>query len=270
MSTSSLVGEVDRLVGLLRQGKPIELGAIPWASPVLAFGDPMRSRIATLGLNPSNLEFVDNRGRPLLAPHHRFESLTTLDAEDWSDVAKQGVRKVWQACEDYFLRNPYDQWFKRLEKILIDTGSSYYSSLGDRACHLDLVPFATGRKWSELSSNERVQLIDLGAPSLAKAVRASEIRVLVLNGSAVVREFNRIVPDGALNALSMPSWSLQGGRVTGIAHLGRTTRLGSLKLDRELLVLGYNHNIQSSFGVTAEVVSRIADWVGQRAREVLQ
>lgn len=269
MSNAQLLSEVDRLVDLLHNGRPIELGAIPWASPVLAFGDPVNSRVATLGLNPSNLEFVDRHGRELHAPHHRFESLNTLKAESWGEIANRGVSRVWQACENYFYGNPYDQWFKRLEKLLVGTGASYYTSLGVKACHLDLVPFATAEKWSSLTNYERAQLIELGTPSLVKTISASDIRVLILNGSAVVKEFNRLVPDEPLKAHPMSSWSLQEGRVQGIGHIGRVSRLGGLHLDRELLVLGYNHNIQSSFGVTSEVVSRMATWISRCSASAL-
>lgn len=254
---------------MLHKGRPVELGAIPWASPVLAFGDPVLSRVATLGLNPSNLEFVDGSGKQLVAPHHRFESLSTLRATGWNEVARHEVRKVWQACEGYFFRNPYDRWFKRLEPVLASTGASYYSSFGERACHLDLVPFATAMKWSDLSPSTRGELVQLGTPSLVKAIVASNIRVLVLNGSGVVREFNRLLADKPLEPRPVAGWSLQRGRVAGVAHTGYVSALGGYKLDRELLVLGYNHNIQSSFGVTKEVVSRIASWVGRRAAGAL-
>lgn len=263
MSNTALMREVDTLIGLLQKGAPVALGAIPWASPVVSFGDPSKSKVATVGLNPSNLEFVDSKGNQLLSPHNRFESLATLHARDWSEVAKQGVRRIWQACEDYFCRNPYDQWFKRLEKVLVGTGASYYSRIGEAACHLDLVPFATAQKWSSLSVGQRQDLVQLGAPSLVRTIKASDIRVLVLNGSTVVREFSRLLTSQTLEPRVMPSWALQSGRVAGVAHVGRVSELNNIPLDRELLVLGYNHNIQSSFGVTTEVVSRIATWVAR-------
>lgn len=263
MSNTQLLDEVDRLVDLLHKGRPVELGAIPWASPVLAFGDPADSRVATLGLNPSNLEFVDRFGRALDAPHHRFESLATLNATTWGDVANRGIRRVWQACENYFYGNPYDQWFKRLERLLVGTGASYYTSFGLKACHLDLVPFATAEKWSALTSLEKAQLIELGTPSLVRTILASDVRVLILNGSAVVKEFSRLVPSESLEVRPMKSWALQDGRVQGVGYVGRVSELGGFELDRELLVLGYNHNIQSSFGVTSAAVSSMGAWIAR-------
>jgi len=262
-----MVKEVCRLLSLMH--KPIELGAIPSASPVLAFGDPLNSRVATLGLNPSNLEFMDQSGHELTAPYHRFESLSTLQVSDWSAVSSQGARQIWQRCEEYFQRYPYDQWFKQLERVLVGTGASYYATLGVRACHLDLVPFATAKKWSDLKSAVRAQLLELGTPSLVKVLVASDIQVLILNGSTVVKEFGRLIPNQPLQANPMPLWSLQNGRVGGTAYFGRVRRVGQFELGREILVLGFNHNIQSSFGVTTEVKSRIAGWIGQISASAL-
>lgn len=261
MSVRSLLREVGSLIEHLHVGRLMPLGVIPWASPVISFGNPAACKVATLGLNPSNLEFVDNFGKRLVAPHHRFESLDTLQARDWGRVANRDIEKVWYACEDYFWRNPYDRWFKRLEKILVGTGASYYSRIGDSACHLDLVPYATAMKWSELSVDQRAGLIDVGVPSLVRTIGSSSIRVIVLNGMSVVKEFGRLIGGRGLEARIMPQWGLQSGRVSGVSYTGLVSKLGGIELDRELIVLGYNHNIQSSFGVTGEVVERIAKWV---------
>ena len=39
-----------------------EADVIPWGCPVPSFGDLSSSQVATLGLNPSNKEFVDEVG----------------------------------------------------------------------------------------------------------------------------------------------------------------------------------------------------------------
>ena len=266
MTPTIFIHEVNMLIEMLHKGAPVTLGAIPWASPVISFGDPVKSKVATLGLNPSNLEFVDSKGNLLIAPYNRFESLATLRVRDWSEVAKLDIKKVWQACEGYFYRNPYGQWFNRLQKILVGTGTSYYSRIGWTACHLDLVPFATSQKWSSLRVDQRQNLLQLGVPSLVRTIKSSDIRVLVLNGNTVVKEFSRLLNSTQkLVPQVMPSWALQNGRVAGVAYTGRVSELNNIPLDRELLVLGYNHNIQSSFGVTNEAVSRVAAWVASHS-----
>jgi hypothetical protein len=269
VSSNALLEEVGTLLSILNEGAPVALGAIPWASPVVSFGNPAVSKVATLGLNPSNLEFVDRFGKQLLEPHNRFESLDSLRATSWNEVARLGMQRIWETCEDYFFRNPYDHWFKRLDRILTKTGASYYSRIGDSACHLDLVPFATANKWSALPRDHRTKLIELGIPSLARTLSASDIRVLVLNGATVVREFSRLVAADNLAPQVEPSWTLQDGRVQGISYIGYISEVGGIPLRRELLVLGFNHNIQSSFGVTTQVVANIATWIGRQSAGVL-
>lgn len=269
MASSAFEQELSSLLAIMDKGLPALLGAIPWAAPVISFGSPAASRIATLGLNPSNLEFVDSVGNPLVRPHNRFESLSSLTANSWNEVYPPGVRRIWESCEDYFSRNPYNRWFRPLDKVLVHTGASFYSRNGRRACHLDLVPFATRNKWSALGRVQRARLVAVGIQSLARTLRASDIRVLVLNGSSVVKEFSRWIAPEAIQPQIMPSWSLQYGRVQGVAHLGRVSEVGDLPLQRDLLVLGFNHNIQSSFGVTNQVVSRIATWIGRQSVGVL-
>jgi hypothetical protein len=46
----------------------MDSNVIPWACPIPSFGDLTRARVATLGLNPSNREFVDERGNELDGP----------------------------------------------------------------------------------------------------------------------------------------------------------------------------------------------------------
>jgi hypothetical protein len=266
MSTNAAIFEIDRLIDVLSKGEPSRLGAIPWAQPVLAFGSPVRSRVATLGLNPSNLEFEDDKGAPLAAPDNRFETLQTLKLPNWKNREEEEARRAWLSCEEYFFRRPYHRWFRPLDKVLHRLGASYYCRLSS-ACHLDLVPFATKQKWSDLTQENRTSLMRLGADSLVRTIRGSEVRVLVLNGASVVKAFQEL-SGGALRAAEMPAWSLRRGgvpKVRGLAYQGKIESLDGQPLNRDLLVLGYNHNIQSSFGVSSAVVDEISQWVAECA-----
>ncbi len=55
-----------------------------------------------------------------------------------------------------------------------------------------------------------------------------------------------------------------------MAYSGMVSTLAGMSLDREVLVLGFNHNIQSSYGVTNEVVDRIGNWIANASAEVLK
>lgn len=70
----------------------------------------------------------------------------------------------------------------------------------------------------------------------------------------------------------MRDWSLSRttqSEVIGYSYKGGVLELCGIPLDRTMLVLGFNHNIQSSFGMTTKVTIAIQKWIGQAAKEVL-
>jgi len=91
--------------------------------------------------------------------------------------------------------------------------------------------------------------------------------LLVLNGRSVVVNFERIA-GVELERQVMKGWELprrSQSNVTGIAYKGTINHLSGIELKRKLLVVGFNHNIQSSFGVTREVRASIRSWIGRTA-----
>jgi hypothetical protein len=69
----------------------------------------------------------------------------------------------------------------------------------------------------------------------------------------------------------MPQWALprrQQSDVAGVAYKGVVSEVSGVRLDRDLLVLGFNHNIQSSFGVTTQVRDAIRRWITRAAATV--
>ena len=239
---------------------------IPWSCPVPAFGDLSSAHVATVGINPSNREFVDECGNELQWELRRFHTLRSLGLESWSDADARHLEIVLDTYRSYFSCNPYDAWFKRLDFVLRGTKMSYYDP-SRSACHLDLIPYATVRKWTSLTTQQRSILLSLGRSTLGILLRDSSVRVLILNGTSVVKNFQHIARL-ELQRREMPSWSLRrkGRRnVVGVAYMGTVHDVAGVSLDRELKVLGFNHNIQSSFGVTREVTSSIRDWIGRTA-----
>jgi hypothetical protein len=241
---------------------------IPWSSPVPVFGDLGTSTVATLGLNPSNREFVDANGRELEGASRRFHTLRSLDIASWGDARIKHIQMIVDSCRRYFAVNPYDTWFRRLDDI-IGARASFYGRAAT-ACHLDLIPYATARKWTELVPGERSRLLRAAGDTLGVMLRDSSIRVLLLNGRSVIEHFVEL-SETALSRRPIDAWGLPRSRapVLGYSYRGRITRFGSIPLRREVLVLGYNHNIQSSFGVTTEVVNSIRQWFGRASRDAL-
>ena len=249
------------LIDLLETSHLRAAGVIPWGSPVPAFGDPNRARVATLGLNPSNREFLDSVGNELDGRLRRFHTLNSLGLHSWAEADARHIQEIIYYCHEYFQRNPYDRWFRVLDHVLRGAGVSYYG--GKDACHLDLIPFATKGKWMQLTLSQRRALLTIGVGALTQVLVCSPIRVLILNGRSVVSHFEKLAGI-ALRGTRMPHWSLprqSGQPVRGFAYRGYLRRLCRQCLGREVLVLGYNHNLQSSFGVTNGVRREIRRWV---------
>ena len=266
-------GLVDALASLfvqLDREKVRHAGVLPWGSPILAFGDLSTARVATVGVNPSDREFVDRSRQELKGRRRRFHTLHSLGLDSWTEADARHMRMILDTYRSYFFRNPYNSWFRRLDFVIAGTGASYYDPAGS-ACHLDLVPYATERKWSKLGAHQRTLLLDLSRDILGNLLRDSPVDVLVLNGNSVVRHFERLAATD-LESREMPSWSLAHGRlgsVRGLGFRGRVGVIGDTALDRSILVIGFNHNLQSSWGVSREVSRSIRGWITRFARPVL-
>ena len=257
---------IDRLDSGTMKGTEV----IPWGSPVPSFGDPSHSRVATLGINPSNREFVDKLGNELQGIDRRFHTLRSLGLDSWSGADARHLDLILESCRQYFARNPYDTWFRRLDIVLSGAHVSYYEH-PSTACHFDLIPYATEKKWSDLTKRQQSVLMNVAGDTLGLILRDSPIRVLVLNGSAVVKGFE-MISGLRLEQEPVEAWSL--GRkskrdVRGIAFKGTVDIMSGVQLGRQVKVIGYNHNLQGSFGVSTEVVRSIKTWIAQATESEL-
>jgi len=254
---SSMTTFVDRLDTIRANS-----GVISWGCPIPFFGDLTSALVATVGINPSNREFVDVAGRALMGFDRRLPTLASLGINRWGEIDASHLNEIIEACRRYFERNPYDRWFRVLEQILEPSGLTFYGNQ-PTSCHVDLVPFATKEKWGTLSGFEQTQLLALGADALGRLLRDSSLDLLVLNGRSVVNHFE-MMTDSNLSRTLMKSWSLPrdgGSPVKGVAYSGEISEMGGVDLGRSIRVVGYNHNLQSSFGVTSRVVSNIGRWL---------
>src|SRR5205814_429172 len=108
--------------------------------------------VATLGLNPSRLEFVDASGRLMTGMVARFETLSSLGVSTLHTASPEILAHALQSCHSYFGRNPYRRWFDTLDDISSGLGVSYYDG---SACHLDLAQWATDPTWGKLTPAAR-------------------------------------------------------------------------------------------------------------------
>ena len=122
-------------------------------------------------------------------------------------------------------------------------------------------------KWTGLSGRQRAFLFSVAGDTLGVLLRESPVRLLVLNGRSVVTNFEKIT-GVRLEGRTMTGWELPRRSqpcVNGVAYRGTVSRLSGIELKKKLLVVGFNHNIQSSFGVTREVRARIRSWIGRQS-----
>ncbi|WP_053091500.1 thymidylate synthase [Klebsiella variicola] len=246
------------LVRSLKDKELISSGVILNGSPIPAFGKISTAIVATLGLNPSNNEFLDSQGNELESDLRRFHTLKSLFLNDWNTIDDQTLDMIIESCDLYFERNPYDRWFKPLDNLLSQSGFSYYGKESN-ACHLDLVPFATYKKWSYLSGYQREVLLKKISSSLGVIIKNSKIKLLLLNGRTVVEHLKLIsnieICEDVVSSLSLKRKS--GNDIKGFEYTGKLSNISGIDIGRDIYIYGFNHNVQSSFGVSNLVKEEI-------------
>ena len=254
------------LVGLLDAPRLEGTSLVKTWAPVPYFGDIANSTVATVGLNPSDKEFADDDGHELGAEARRFHTLDSLGIESWSELSGRQLIKIKESCGDYFNRNPYMEWFGKLRPIT----SGLNASFGAGVCHLDLVPYATDEKWSKLRQVEKKELLEVSRRTLEDLVRITPLRVLVLNGTGVIKGFEKAF-GVRLEPHRMPSWGLPwaSGKRRGFSYRGKLENsIGEEDSSKGALVLGYNHNIPGTPGVN-ETIPLIGRCIARESEDYL-
>lgn len=131
---------------------PPDLCVVRGSTPVVSFGNAQSAGVATLGLNPSRIEFVDKKGVLLEGQEPRLATHSSRGTSDLSRGPHEAVLRVLEDCNTYFQRQPYRLWFDQLEPILAACGGPYYCG---SACDLDLVQWATDPTWGKFETAVR-------------------------------------------------------------------------------------------------------------------
>jgi uracil-DNA glycosylase len=229
----------------IRRPAPEGCAVVAGSTPVVAFGDPATSSVATVGLNPSRVEFCRD-GQLLEGPERRLATLSSLGLATLADANPKTVGRIVGACRRYFWRRPYRGWFGQLDAVLRAVGYSYFDGTG---CHLDLVQWATDPTWAQLDRSQRGRLLDDGVPFLAEQLRRSTPKLLLINGAAA---WNQAV-------------SMLGVRFQNVAVTETTarTRFAVGHVFGTIPVLAWSTNLQSSWGVTSDLRRNIARRVAE-------
>jgi hypothetical protein len=231
----------DYIEERIRRQATADLNIVPRSTPVVSFGNAETARVATLGLNPSRVEFLDNDGLLLEGPERRLATHESLGTRDLTGASLETVVQVFNDCNSYFERQPYWRWFKQLGPVLRACGASYCDG---SACHLDLVQWATDPTWSKLRPAAiRKKLIAEDAKFLANQVQRANLHLLLVNGSAVLRQLCRSM-----------AYDLELEEIKSIEGYAKVpTRLFAGQIFGRVRVAAWSTNLQSSFGVTTEL-----------------
>jgi len=236
----------DYVGAMVRRSPPEQCPVVPGSRPVVAFGDPTRAEVATLGINPSVHEFVED-GRLLAGDLRRLATLDALGAVDCSELTVEQVAAVVADCAAYFQQRPYRRWFDPLDKLLrAGTDASYYDG---SACHLDLVQWATDPTWSKLPGDVQQALLDDGVPHLRAQLSRENVRLVVLNGRQVLTQ---------AEALGLADLTEVGRLPVGATTCRLYTGTGG-----GVRWLGWSTNLQSSWGVSAAFKQQLGAWLAE-------
>jgi len=237
----------------IRRPIPADSHVVAGSTPVISFGNFQTSCVATLGLNPSKIEFLQKSGELLRGAQRRLATHESLGLTDLTTAPLRKVMEVFEECNGYFQRQPYRGWFDQLMPMLGGCGGSYYDG---SACHLDLIQWATDPTWGDLDRDIRDQLLAEDARFLARQLQSENLRLMLVNGKSAWKHLVKRMA-GELQFEEVEP-------ITGLAHCD--TRLFVGNIVGHVRVVAWSTNIQSSFGVTTALRQELARRIAVHAR----
>ena len=239
----------DYIERRIRQPIPPGLCVVPGSIPVVAFGNSLTAKIATLSLNPSHREFQDKDGCELTGRKRRLATHKSLGVYDLASAPSEIIEQVLYDCQSYFHCKPYG-WFNQLERVLKACGASYFDG---SACHLDLVQWATKAPWTMLCPKAQSQLLDSDAPFLREQLSNENIKLLLINGISAADGFQR-------------AFCAKLDELSPVEALGRRSQLfDGFILDR-VRVIAWSVSVQR--GVSRQLRAALAERVLQLTKEL--
>lgn len=213
--------------------------------PVISYGNPNTSEYATLGINPGTGTFNSNE--------HYFINDIWKDGDEIDD---DHVQEMLDRGYEYFDKN-FDKigikgWFRMFDLLLKGVFDTSYKE--KKACHLDLVPFATNLVWSKLPKSHQYRLMRASEDIFALILQNSSITTLLCNGAFVrqmLEGFAEVDFEETLNK------NLYLGQKRGYLYSGSINQIGNTHLNREIKVFGWNYNLQSTPGISKDYLNRL-------------
>jgi hypothetical protein len=231
---------LEELRGRLR--RPPVPSSVTGSLPILFFGDAPAARLLTVGLNPSDQEYVDTQGTELNGERRRFHTLASLEASARGELTEMQCDRAIEMMRGYFTPGqPVFRWFRPLSRVVEAMGASF---VGRSAAHLDLVQESTTPVWSSLSKEDQAVLLAADRAFLRWQLSDLQARVVACNGATVLRAVIDLTDAVVVNAgaLQRLRWTVARarpgtGRVVAVVGwnipLTRPTGLGA-EGEREL------------------------------------
>lgn len=223
---------------------------IPNSIPILWFGDleaysKSDLKIVTVGLNPSNVEFLPSaHSTSNYSVDYRFplaKSLVNKSRLTGGDIQiyKDSINAYFTNTDKNGVRTWYKPWFGNYEAALNGLNASYITSHGNQrtAVHVDLwSPIAT-LKWGQLKSNQKSALQACASFSFKDLIISLKPHVIItcMNRDLIKSNYfdqNGIPCDATNAAFNYEKKSSNGRKIAYI----RAYRL----LDNRVLIWGNN------------------------------
>jgi hypothetical protein len=182
----------QRLYARLRQ--PPSSSSVPLSLPVLFFGDLFTAGVATVGLNPSDKEYLDRGGTELDGAARRFETLTSLGVANRASLTDKQCEHAIQRMRTYYQPGkPIYGWFRSLDRVTRAMGYSY--EVGEVA-HLDLAQEATNPTWSKLAKTSPAEFASLRStdlPFLLWQLEMFPLHIVICDGRTAFTEVSHLI-----------------------------------------------------------------------------
>jgi hypothetical protein len=227
---------------------------VPYSTPVVSFGNPETSTVATLGINPSSREFLDDGMNLLSSNEKRLVDTEVLGlSREIESLNVEQAEEVIKGCFDYFEKKPY-KWFSRLQDYVLNpAGASFVPSDNagvEGACHLDLVQWATDPVWGDIKDKGiQKTLLERDFEFLRFQLTNYRFKKLFLNGQEVVAQFRRL---GLAELVEVGRTPFQSQGKTSPLYRGKYG-------DTE--VWGWGLNVAQS-QVTLSNLADLSKWIG--------
>ena len=240
--------------------------------PILWFGDHRRTpKIVTVGLNPSYREFFKTQDDARSLQYYpsskrRFYVYSTIDVNN--SMSPESTNRVIPSYDEYFKRNPYTKWFGRprgynIECFINQLDASFYHERSFSCVHIDLFPYATIDKFSDLDQSKMNDIFKDSwfLDHFKDLVDFLDPKDLIMFGRSTTEYFNKYF-EGTINLNSHFS---KNGRKYASYGVSVYTVSG-----KQVPLVGLSVNLGNPRGFTKELLAGMGREVQQKLNDTPQ